>query len=85
MRSAPLQPVDKADAGEKVDPVWEGRHGHFCAMARYAVMSRPRASEEPELPFEDPQEAEQWLRREWLREREREAEERHELPVDYVI
>jgi hypothetical protein len=78
LRSAPLQPIDKADAGEKVDPVWEGRYGHFCAMARYAVMSRPSASEEPEEPFADEEEAAGWLRRESLLANEREADERFE-------
>lgn len=48
LRMAPLQPIDKADAGEKIDPEWEGRHGHGTAMSRYAVLSKPRASTEPE-------------------------------------
>jgi hypothetical protein len=80
LRSAPLQPIDKADAGEKVDPIWEGRYGHFCAMARYAVMSRPSASEEPEAPFETAEEAARWLRADLLRR----DDERFESAVSEV-
>lgn len=54
LRSAPLQPIDKRDGGEIVDPVWESRHGHAVAMARYAVMTRPGPSEKPDEPLEDP-------------------------------
>lgn len=49
LRSAPMQPLDKRDGGEIVDPEWESRNGHAAAMARYAVMSRPDASTEPEV------------------------------------
>jgi hypothetical protein len=47
LRAAPLQPIEKPDGGEKIDPAWESRYGHFTAMARYAVMSKPSASVEP--------------------------------------
>jgi hypothetical protein len=53
LQSAPLQPVGKPDGGEKVDPEWESRHGHAAAMARYAAMTRPRASVEPQPELED--------------------------------
>lgn len=53
-KSAPLQPIDKPDAGEKVDPAWEGKHGHSLAACRYGAMSRPGPSKEPEQPLEDP-------------------------------
>lgn len=62
--SAPLQPIDRSDAGEKIDPEWEGRHGHFTAMARYAVMSRPDASKQPdEVEPDDPRAALLWRHR----------------------
>lgn len=55
LRSAPLQPLDKRDGGEIVDPEWESRSGHSAAQARYAVMSRPSASETPpRKPLDDP-------------------------------
>jgi len=54
IRSAPLQPLEKRDGGEIVDPEWESRSGHAAAMARYAVMSRPEASERPEPVIDDP-------------------------------
>jgi hypothetical protein len=52
LRSAPLQPLDKRNGGEIVDPEWESRNGHAAAMARYAAMVKADASEEPE-PYED--------------------------------
>jgi hypothetical protein len=60
LENAPLQPLDKADGGEKVEPEWESAHGHAAAMCRYAVMTRPKASEEkphPDMlaPASDPQ------------------------------
>jgi hypothetical protein len=60
LEDAPVQPLDRLDGGEKVDPEWESTHGHAAAMSRYAVMTRPRASEEkprPDLlaPADDPQ------------------------------
>lgn len=48
LTAAPLRPGDKTNAGEIIDPEWEGPHGHAVAMARYAVMSKPAASVEPE-------------------------------------
>lgn len=71
--SAPLQPIDKTDAGEKIDPEWEGRHGHCSAMARYAVMTRPAPSEEP------PEEADYYEAADQLR---REALARHEQRLE---
>jgi hypothetical protein len=50
LRSAPLQPIGKRDAGEIIDPSWEGPHGHGCAMTRYAVMTRPAPSVAPTGP-----------------------------------
>lgn len=70
LQDAPLAPVGKADAGEKVDPDWEGPHGHSVAMCRYACLSRPAPSKEPPardqhlIPPDSPQE----LRRERLRQ-----------------
>lgn len=55
LTAAPLQPNGKRNAGEMVDPEWEGRHGHAIAAARYGVLSRPDASKEPE-PEPDPRE-----------------------------
>jgi hypothetical protein len=54
LRSAQLQPVDKAEAGEKIDPVWESQYGHAAAMCRYAVMSKPDPSTRPEPVVDDP-------------------------------
>lgn len=51
LRAAPLQPIEKADAGEKIDPVWESRYGHFSALARYAVMAKPSPSPQPADPL----------------------------------
>jgi hypothetical protein len=48
LAAAPLRPGDKLNAGEIIDPEWEGPNGHAVAMARYAVMSKPAASVEPE-------------------------------------
>lgn len=56
LRAAPLQPSDLRDGGEIVDPKWEGKHGHAVAMARYAVMSKPDASDEPRPVIEDTRE-----------------------------
>ena len=57
LRTASLQPIEKRYAGEMIDPVWESRHGHAVAAARYGVMSRPGASEEPEQELDDPRAA----------------------------
>lgn len=59
LRAAPLQPTDKPSGGEIVDPQWESRHGHAVAMCRYAVMTRPGPSEEPERPPQTPEEIRQ--------------------------
>lgn len=69
LASAPLQPQDRPDGGEKIDPEWESRHGHSVAAARYAVMVKPPASAPPEPVLDDP-------RAELLRrvERERDGE-----------
>ena len=57
LRAAPLQPSDLRDGGEIVDPKWEGKSGHAVAMARYAVMSKPDASDEPRPVIEDTRES----------------------------
>jgi len=44
LRDAPVQPFNLQDGGEKVDPKWEGAHGHAAAMCRYAVLTRPAPS-----------------------------------------
>lgn len=56
LQSAPVLPLDsgKSGAGEVVDPGWESAHGHACAMARYAVMTRPSPSTEAREPLPDP-------------------------------
>lgn len=69
LRAAPLQPVDRADAGEKIDPRWESAYGHAVAAARYGVMSRPDPSAQPTQYPEDPR------ARALVELREREAEE----------
>jgi hypothetical protein len=80
LRSARLQPLDKPDGGEKIDPEWESRHGHAVAMCRYAVMTRPAPSVEPRderaemlAPPADPNE----LRREALAKREAALDQPH--------
>jgi hypothetical protein len=47
LQSAPIA-KDGSDAGEAVDPKWEGAHGHSHASARYGVVSRPSPSPMPE-------------------------------------
>jgi hypothetical protein len=76
LEAAPLQPTDKRDGGEIVDPMWESRHGHAVAMTRYAVMTRPSASEPPPPanPHLEPPIPPEELRREALAERIRQAE-----------
>jgi hypothetical protein len=39
LQAAPLQPLDRRDVGEIINPEWESRTGHWAACARYAVMS----------------------------------------------
>jgi hypothetical protein len=57
IKSAPLQPLDKRDGGEMIDPIWESRSGHAVAAARYAVLSRPMPSEKSEDEITDPRAA----------------------------
>ena len=57
MQSAPIA-EDGRDAGEAVDPKWEGQHGHAHAAARYGVLSRPAPSPIPELTLTQ----EDWVR-----------------------
>lgn len=54
LRGAVLQPIDRPDAGEKIDPKWESQYGHACAMTRYAVMTRPAPSTVPDPEPDDP-------------------------------
>jgi hypothetical protein len=54
LRAAPLQPIEKSDGGEKIDPEYESRYAHFVAMCRYAVMAKLGASSEPVPPVDDP-------------------------------
>jgi hypothetical protein len=79
LRSAPLQPIEKADGGEKVDPDWEGRFGHAVAMARYAVMSRPSPSTPPRRNppdiYADPEAYAGWARVASVMERGRRLEQ----------
>lgn len=82
LKGAPLLPIDsgRRNAGEIVDPRWEGEHGHAVAALRYGVMSRPDASQRVEQEDEDP-------RRRWLREverREREGFNQHGPPLQSV-
>lgn len=54
MKTAPLQPADKPDGLEKIDPQWEQRNGHAVAAARYGAMSRPEPSQQPKQYPDDP-------------------------------
>ena len=57
IRDAPLEDPDSPLTrfpGEAVDHEWESRHGHAHAAARYALMSRPSPSEDPEWEPDDP-------------------------------
>jgi Terminase large subunit, T4likevirus-type, N-terminal len=51
LKAAPLQPLDKRDGGEIVDPMWESRTGHFVAAARYGCLA-PLSASEPEEQWE---------------------------------
>jgi hypothetical protein len=73
LAAAPLRPGDKLNAGEIIDPEWEGPNGHAVAMARYAVMSKPAASVEPEKSL-----------REELLEPEGELDRRGELLKQHI-
>ena len=76
LKTAPLQPVDKRWAGEMIDPVWEGAHGHAVAAARYGAMSRPAASTEPVGPHESEAERIAWLQQQALKRWMRPADDR---------
>jgi hypothetical protein len=65
LRTAPLQPVDKRDGGEMVDPVFESRHGHFVAMCRYACLAKPAPSSPP---IEEPDDWERYEKQRLIRE-----------------
>lgn len=59
LRWAPLEEADPGPyhgpyPGEAVAVKWEGRKGHAHAALRYGVMSRPRPSETPDQPLDDP-------------------------------
>lgn len=59
LAEAPLEEADPGPyfgrfPGEAVSEKWESRHGHAHAALRYGLMSRPRPSEEPEKPLDDP-------------------------------
>jgi hypothetical protein len=69
-----LQPFDRKDGGEKIDPQWETRHGHCAAALRYLTLSDPEGGEQPYEPAEDP-------RQEFHRELIRRSEESE--PVAY--
>jgi len=47
MQSAPIA-KDGSEAGEAVDPKWEGAHGHAHAMLPYGVLSQPAPSSMPQ-------------------------------------
>jgi PBSX family phage terminase large subunit len=73
LREAPLQPLEKRDGGEIVDPEWESRQGHAVAMCRYAVMTRPEASvlpiTHPDIEHPDVLRAHEWAKQD-LNDRE---------------
>jgi hypothetical protein len=75
LRSAPLQPIEKADGGEKIDPDWESRYAHAVPMARYAVMARPAPSTvpppNPPDVYTDPEAYAAWARVQSVMERGR--------------
>ena len=56
LKAAPILDLEsgKKDAGEIVDPDWEGAYGHAHAALRYGVMSRPDASQEAQDFPDDP-------------------------------
>lgn len=70
LQAAPVQPLDRSDGGEKVNPEWESRSGHAAAMARYAVMTRPYPSTAPPVPIDDPRQA---LLASYIKKRDRPA------------
>jgi len=78
LEAAPLQPIDKRDAGEIVDPEWESQYGHAVAMTRYALMTRPAPSPRPYVPLDDD-------RAEWLRKYGDQVEKPKRTPRDYQL
>lgn len=90
LQDAPLEssepgPTQGPHPQEAVAVKWEGAHGHAHAAMRYGAMSRPSASVEPERPFDDPAEAERWLREQALTEREKQWETKQDLRPTYTI
>ena len=57
LRDAPLEGEKERFPGEAVSADWEGRQGHAHAMLRYALMSRPSPSSEPDRLPDDPRAA----------------------------
>jgi hypothetical protein len=78
LRIALLQPLDMRHGGEMVDPKWESAHGHAVAAARYGVLTRFPASEEPEREPEDPRAALIY------RHEKREEEQQRTIPYQVV-
>jgi hypothetical protein len=72
LQSAPLQPIDKADGGEKIDPGWEGDYGHSVAAARYGVMGWASRN-----PSKVPVDTSPVGQEEWARDRRRELLAKH--------
>jgi hypothetical protein len=72
LRAAPLQPMGKSDAGEKIDPDFESKHGHAVAMCRYACLVRSGPSTEvaPLPDWNDETARRAYLQAEALREAE---------------
>jgi phage terminase large subunit len=54
IRSAPLEPFEKRDGGERVEVAWERRRGHAHAALRYLALSRPVSSDEVVVNSGDP-------------------------------
>ena len=83
---APLQPIDKADGGEKIDPVWEGDYGHSVAALRYGVMgwnSREASKRPPDHTEMPPEEWAKQQRAALLRKRHQRAAEGWSRPSRY--
>lgn len=54
IRSAPLEPFEKRDGGERVEVDWERRRGHAHAALRYLALSRPVGADDVEVRSGDP-------------------------------
>jgi hypothetical protein len=72
LTDAPLEssepgPTQGPHPAEAVAVKWEGAHGHAHAACRYGAMSRPGPTPEAEADFQDPAEAERWMRAEMLK------------------